>query len=105
MSMVILPLTLIAIPIAEVLFSAFSRLRDEPKRMAALWLNSIGYLAAVLLPVMLGLMIVSPDLIPVLFGSRWEVSVGVVQVLSIAVLIRGLQAGAPYTWTRSAGQR
>jgi O-antigen/teichoic acid export membrane protein len=92
MSMVILPLSLIAIPIAEVLFSAFSRLRDEPQRMAALWLDSIGYLAAVLLPVMFGLMVVSPDLIPAVFGSRWEVSVGVVQILSISVLIRGLQS-------------
>ena len=92
MSMVVLPLTLVAIPIAEVLFSAFSRLRDQPRRMAALWLDSIGYLAAVLLPVMFGLIIVSPDLIPVLFGSRWAVSVGLVQILSVAVLIRALQA-------------
>jgi PST family polysaccharide transporter len=92
MSMVILPLSLIAIPIAEVLFSAFSRLRNEPERMAALWLDSVGYLAAVLLPVMFGLMIVSPDLIPSVFGSRWEVSVVVVQILSVSVLIRGLQS-------------
>jgi O-antigen/teichoic acid export membrane protein len=92
MSMVILPLSLIAIPIAEVLFSAFSRLRDEPERMAALWLDSIGYLAAVLLPVLVGLMVVSPDLIPAVFGARWRVSVGVVQILSIYVLIRGLQS-------------
>lgn len=92
MSMVVLPLSLIAIPIAEVLFSAFSRLRDEPERMAALWLDSIGYLAAVLLPVLLGLMVVAPDLIPAVFGARWEVSVGVVQILSVYVLIRGLQS-------------
>ena len=92
MSMVVLPLTLIAIPIAEVLFSAFSRLRDEPERMAALWLDSIGYLAAILLPLMFGLIIVSPDLVPFLFGERWEVSVALVQILSVAVLIRGLQA-------------
>jgi polysaccharide transporter, PST family len=92
MSMVILPLSLIAIPIAEVLFSAFSRLRDEPERMAALWLESIGYLAAVLLPVLLGLIVVAPDLIPTVFGARWAVSVGVVQILSIYVLIRGLQS-------------
>jgi O-antigen/teichoic acid export membrane protein len=92
MSMVILPLTLIALPIAEVLFSAFSRLQDQPERMTALWLQSIGYLAAVLLPLLFGLMIVSPDLIPVAFGSRWAVSVGVVQILSIYVLIRGLQS-------------
>jgi PST family polysaccharide transporter len=60
--------------------------------MTALWLQSIGYLAAVLLPLLFGLMIVSPDLIPVAFGSRWAVSVGVVQILSVYVLIRGLQS-------------
>ena len=92
MSMVVLPLTLIAIPIAEVLFSAFSRMRSEPERMAALWLDSIAYLAAVMLPLLLGLIIVSPDLIPLVFGSRWEVSVGVVQILSVYVIIRGLQS-------------
>lgn len=92
MSMVILPLTLIAIPTSEVLFSAFSRLRDEPERMSTLWLDSIGYLTAVLLPVMLGLMIVSPDLVPVVFGARWDVSVGVLQILCVYVLIRGLQS-------------
>jgi O-antigen/teichoic acid export membrane protein len=92
MSMVILPLSLVAIPIAEVLFSAFSRLRNEPERMRALWLDSIAYLAAVLLPLLLGLMVVAPDVIPVVFGSRWTVSVGLVQVLSVAVIIRGLQS-------------
>ncbi len=92
MSMVILPLTVIAIPIAEVLFSAFSRLRDDRERVAALWVESIGYLAAVILPLLLGLVIVAPDLIPIVFGSRWNVSVGIVQVLSIYVIIRSLQS-------------
>ena len=91
MAMVILPLTLIAIPTAEVLFSAFSRLRDDPERISTLWLDSIAYLAAVLLPLLLGLIVVAPDLIPVAFGSRWEISVGVVQILSVFVIIRGLQ--------------
>jgi O-antigen/teichoic acid export membrane protein len=92
MSMVILPLSLVAIPIAEVLFSAFSRLRNEPERMAALWLDNIAYLAAVLVPVLLGLIVVSPDLVPAVFGARWEVSVGIVQILSVYVLVRGLQS-------------
>jgi O-antigen/teichoic acid export membrane protein len=94
MSMVVLPLSLIAIPIAEVLFSAFSRLRNEPERMSALWLNSIAYLAAVLLPLLLGLMVVSPDLIPAAFGPQWKVAVGLVQILSVSVIIRGLQSWA-----------
>jgi O-antigen/teichoic acid export membrane protein len=92
MSMVILPLSLIVIPVAEVLFSAFSRLRNEPERMAALWLDSIAYLAALLLPLLFGLMVVSPDVIPTVFGSHWEVSVGLVQILSLCVIMRGLQS-------------
>ena len=92
MSTVILPLTVIAIPIAEVLFSAFSRLRDERERMAALWLQSVRYLAAVILPLLVGLAVVAPDLIPIVFGSRWEVSVGIIQILSVYVIIRCLQA-------------
>lgn len=92
MSTVILPLTVIAIPIAEVLFSAFSRLRGERERIAALWLESIRFLAAVILPLLLGLVVVAPDLIPAVFGAQWHVSVAIVQILSIYVIIRGLQA-------------
>ena len=92
MSTVILPLTVIAIPIAEVLFSAFSRLRGEPERIAALWLDSIRFLAAVVLPLLLGLIVVAPDLIPLVFGANWKVSVGIIQLLSVYVIIRSLQA-------------
>jgi O-antigen/teichoic acid export membrane protein len=92
MSTVILPLTVIAIPIAEVLFSAFSRLRDDRERMAALWLESNRLLAAVILPVLVGLMVVAPDLIPTVFGSHWHVSVGIIQILSVYVIVRSLQA-------------
>jgi O-antigen/teichoic acid export membrane protein len=92
MSTVILPLTVIAIPISEVLFSACSRLRDDRPRIAALWLSSIRFLAAVILPLLVGLVIVAPDLIPVVFGAHWHVSVGIIQVLSVYVIIRCLQS-------------
>jgi PST family polysaccharide transporter len=92
MSTVILPLTVIAIPIAEVLFSAFSRLRGEPERIAALWLSSIRFLAAVILPVLVGLVVVAGELIPTVFGSQWQVSVGIIQILSVFVIIRCLQS-------------
>jgi len=92
MSTVVLPLTVIAIPIAEVLFSAFSRLRGEPDRIAALWLEGLRFLTAVVLPLLVGLVVVAPDLIPVVFGSHWRVAVGIVQILSVYVIMRSLQA-------------
>ena len=113
MSMVILPLTVITIPIAEVLFSAFSRLRGERERVAALWLESLRLLAAVVMPLLAGLVIVAPDLIPVAFGAHWRVSVAIIQILSVYVLVRCLQswnspvldaAGKPHVtlWTQVA---
>jgi O-antigen/teichoic acid export membrane protein len=113
MSTVVLPLAVIAIPIAEVLFSAFSRLRGERERIAALWLDSIGLLAAVIVPLLVGLVVVAPDLIPLVFGAQWHVSVPIVQILSIYVIIRSLQswnsvvldaAGRPHItlWTQVA---
>jgi O-antigen/teichoic acid export membrane protein len=113
MSTVILPLTVIAIPIAEVLFTAFARLRGQRERIAALWLDSIGLLAAVILPVLVGLIVVAPDLIPLVFGPQWRVSVTIIQILSVYVIIRSLQswnsivldaAGRPHItlWTQLA---
>jgi hypothetical protein len=50
MSTVIVPLTVIAIPIAVVLCSAFSRVRGQRKRIAALSLDSIRLSAALIVP-------------------------------------------------------
>jgi O-antigen/teichoic acid export membrane protein len=62
-------LTVIAIPIAEVLYSAFSRLRGQRERIAALWLDSIRLLAALIVPVLVGLVVLAPDLIPLVFAD------------------------------------
>ena len=91
-SAVILPLSVISIPIAEVLFPAFSRMQGEHERIGALWLDSIRLLAAVILPGLVGLAIVAPDAIPLVFGSQWSAAVPVIQILSVYVIIRTLQS-------------
>ena len=92
MSTVILPLSVISIPIAEVLFSAFSRMQAERDRISALWIKSIGVLAAVVMPLLAGLVVVAPDAIPLVFGSQWKTAVPVVQILCVYALIRALQS-------------
>ena len=92
MGTVILPLTLIAIPLVEVFFSAFSRMRGERERISALWIQGIGILAAVIFPLLTGFVIVADDLVPLVFGSQWRVAVPVMQVLSIYVVVRCLQS-------------
>ncbi len=55
-------------------------------------MESIGVLAAVILPLLVGLVVVAPDLIPLVFGAQWHVAVPIVQILSVSVILRCLQA-------------
>lgn len=92
MAMVVIPISLIVAPLTRVLYAAFARMRDDPKRMAEVWLNATGLLAAIVLPMSFGLIAVAPDIIPVTFGRQWTAAVPVVQILCVFVAARALQA-------------
>jgi teichuronic acid exporter len=91
MAIVLVPLSLLAYPIARVIYAAFARMRDRPERVAEVWLSGFTLLAAVVLPALFGLIAVAPDLIPFAFGSQWLPAVPVVQILSVFVMSRTLQ--------------
>ena len=92
MAMVIIPISLIVAPLTRVLYAAFARMRDSPKRMAEVWLSATGLLGAIALPMIFGLIAVAPDAIPLAFGSQWIPAVPVVQILCVFALARALQA-------------
>ena len=96
MALVLVPLTLVAMPLAQVIYAAFARMRDNLERVAAVWLNGFTMLAAIALPVLLGLIALAPELIPLVFGSQWVPAVPVVQILCVWVISRTLQ-----TWNTS----
>jgi O-antigen/teichoic acid export membrane protein len=91
MAVVVIPATLFSYPIARVVYAAFARMRDEPERIARVWLDGFVMLAAVALPALFGLIAVAPDLIPLAFGSQWHAAVPVVQILAIFLMVRTLQ--------------
>jgi PST family polysaccharide transporter len=91
MAIVIVPGTLVAYPLARVMYAAFARMRDNKERVAEVWLNGFALLAAVLLPALFGLIAVAPDLIPLVFGSQWTRAVPVIQILCVFVMARTLQ--------------
>jgi O-antigen/teichoic acid export membrane protein len=78
--------------LTRLLYAAFARMRDDPKRMAAVWLNATGLLGAIVLPMIFGLIAVAPDVIPLAFGRQWTPAVPVVQILCVFVAARALQA-------------
>jgi O-antigen/teichoic acid export membrane protein len=96
MAMVIVPLSLVAAPLARVMYGAFARMRDEQERIAEVWLKGFTFLAALLLPVLFGLIAVAPDVIPLVFGPQWTGAVPVVQIMCVLAMSRTLQ-----TWNEA----
>jgi O-antigen/teichoic acid export membrane protein len=83
-TMVTMPVDRIAMPVAHVLWPAFSHLQSEPARIGSIWLRTMRAVAAVSFPSLAGLAVVAPDFVSVVLGERWNGAAPVIQVLTLA---------------------
>jgi len=90
-NLMVTPVTRVASPVTQVFFPAFSRMRD-PVRIGAVWLRAVRLLAALVVPAMLGMIVVAPDFIDVVFGQRWHAAAPVLQILAAVGMVQSLQA-------------
>jgi O-antigen/teichoic acid export membrane protein len=79
-------------PLQRVFSPAFSRIQDEPERIAATWARVGRLLALVAVPALGGLVVVAPDFVPLVLGSQWDAAIPVVQVLAWVGLVQAVQA-------------
>lgn len=63
---------------------AFAQVRREQERLRSGYLRALGLCLATVVPVMIFLAVSAPALLPLLFGSQWQASVGPSQVLALA---------------------
>jgi O-antigen/teichoic acid export membrane protein len=90
-NVILMPFYRIAAPIETVLFPAFSRLQDEPERIAGLWLRVNRLVAAIAFPCLLGLAAVAPDFVDVVLGPKWQSATVVIQILCWVGILQALQ--------------
>lgn len=90
-NIILVPFSRLASPLHEVLYPVFTRLQDDTARVGAIWLRAVRVLAALAIPAMLGLVVVAPDFVHVVFGSRWHAATPVVQILAWVGLLFALQ--------------
>jgi O-antigen/teichoic acid export membrane protein len=83
------PVNRIGIPVTTVFFPAFSKIQDR-ERIAEVWLRAIRVLAFLVVPGVLGLVVVAPDLVRVVFGLKWRHAAPVMQVLALVALTQTL---------------
>jgi O-antigen/teichoic acid export membrane protein len=84
------PLNRLGWPIAEVLFPAFSRMQNEPGRMASAWVRVNRLVGAATIPATLGLAVVAPEFVTVVLGERWRDAEPVIRLLAWVGLLQSL---------------
>jgi O-antigen/teichoic acid export membrane protein len=86
-TIVFFPLTSFTIAVVDTLFPALSRIQDDRQRATRVWLRATRFIAALVVPAMLGLVAVAPDFIEVLLGPKWEPAVPLLQLLALAAAV------------------
>lgn len=77
---------LFAQAIGAVTLPTFSRLQDDDDRLRRATSLSLRAIAAASVPAFVGLVLTAPELIALLFGTRWSASVPVMQILAIGAI-------------------
>jgi len=98
------PLRNISYVIGRVLFPAFSAIQDNKPKIREAYLKGIQYIALISFPMMLGLFIIAPDFILVIYGSKWEPAIFIIQVLCFTGMFQsvGTTVGTIYLATGRA---
>lgn len=92
-SFVINPVVRINQIITNVMFPVFARLQEEAPLLRQGFLKVMKTVTLINTPVLLGLMLVAPLFIPMVFDLRWHEAITVLQILSVYSLIRS--TGSP----------
>jgi O-antigen/teichoic acid export membrane protein len=91
-----IPMSMLATPISQVAFPALSRLKSDRDRLRSAWLRGKRISSLFIAPAFIGLIVIAPDLVPAMFGSKWNPAIPVVQILCLGLVT---QAIGTLNWT------
>lgn len=88
----LLPVSRFVVAIQSALLPALSRLQDDRARLASAFLRVTRVVAAIIVPTLAGVIVVAPDLIPVLLGDRWSEVADLLQIMAAGVIVLSVTA-------------
>lgn len=84
----IVPITDLGAPVSHVLFATLSRAQDDTDQLGRIFLSGSRYVAMLTIPAMVGLAVVAPVLVEVVFGHKWLPAAPVISILALAGSLR-----------------
>ena len=82
------PTALLGDVLDKVLFPTLARVQDDPRRLGSAYLQGLAVMALVTLPAGVAVAVLAPELVTVVFGSRWQPLVPPFQVLALGMMFR-----------------
>ena len=76
--------------ITRVLFPAFAKIQDDSEKLRVNFYKLLSVVGIINFPALLGLMVVANNLVPLVFGEKWNGIVPVLQLLCIVGLLRSV---------------
>lgn len=77
-----------------VFFPSYSRVRDDKDRLRNIFLKGTRVVLLLMVPISLGLLVVAPELVPVILGEKWIPMIPLLQIYSFMVLFRPISSNA-----------
>lgn len=72
----------------QVLFTAMSKVQDQPKTLGAVYRRGVVAIALVTLPLSAFLFVLAPELIHVLLGNQWDAAIVPFKIFAVSMLFR-----------------
>jgi lipopolysaccharide exporter len=76
--------------LTKVAFPLFSKVQNDRARLKRGYMKLVGFISMVNAPLLIGLALVAPMMVPVVFGTKWSGSVLLIQILSLVSLMRSI---------------
>ncbi len=93
-NVILIPLGRLFEPVGNTLFVAVSRIQNERERIAGLWIRAVRAISALIIPAILGLLVVAPDFVEVVFGAQWQGATPIIRILGVVTITGSLAAPA-----------
>ena len=90
-NLMLYPVIRLSDPINSAMFPVLARMQDDNVRIAGIWLRITRFVAALVAPAMLLLIVLAPEFVQIVLGSKWDAAVPVIQILSWAGLVQAVR--------------
>ncbi|HTP64318.1 MAG TPA: MOP flippase family protein [Geobacteraceae bacterium] len=86
------PLQNVSYVISRVMFPVLSQIQTDKERIRQIYLRMLKTLSIVTFPLMIGLFVLTPEFVYIVFGTKWEASVNVIRILCFCGMIQSISA-------------